>query len=279
LPLGHWENFRIENNKLLADVVIDGKSELELTYIRKIENGDIKGATIGADPIKWNTQGDVLICELCSLFEISLEALPGNLNALALKKDNQIIKLSNENAQLVLPQLNQTTNMKQIALKLGLSESATEGEIINAIGSIQLKQTQADSFVQQVLKGADKDLNEEQKGIFIELSKTSPEKALQFIALNKKAEEVSDEVSDDDENDEQEGTAVTKKAKVKKDISLSSLIKQNNGKQPEPGASDKTCYDYLQKHNSIELSRIHKDEPKKYAKLAADYQNGIRYKE
>lgn len=42
-------------------------------------------------------------------------------------------------------------------------------------------------------------------------------------------------------------------------------------------SNEKETYDYLQKHNAVELSRIRTEEPEKYAALAKEYAQGVRY--
>lgn len=283
VPLGHWENLRFDGNKLLGDLVINGDNERERGYISKIESGDIKGASVGLDPIVWNSEPALLQqgqtrpwLDKSELYEASLAPLPGNKNALALKHSGSLIVLNDGNKNII-PDLKIENEMKKIALKLGLNEDASEGEILNAIVAIQLKNAQADAFQKEVLKDAEKDLSEEQKGIFVELAKTSPVQALQFINLNKKADTAED-TEEGEEGEGEEDETPAKKKTVKKDVTLKSLIKEGVAlKRAGEPEGDKGCYDYLQKHNPQELARIHKEEPKKYAKLAADYGNGIRY--
>jgi HK97 family phage prohead protease len=276
VPLGHWENFRIDNGRLMADLIIEGESAEEKEYIRKIENGDLKGASIGADPIKWNNDDSVLLkgqtaplLEECDLFEISITPLPGNTNALCLKHEGSMIRLNSNNNKNIIPELKTKTDMKSIALKLGLSETATENEILSAIASIQLSNTQATTFRDNVLKGAEEGLSEDQKGIFLTLSKTDPAQALKFVQLSKTTTE--EEVVEGAET----VTTTPAKTTVVKDVKVSTMLRK-----PVAAASadGKDTYDYLQKHNAVELARIHTEEPEKYQQLAADYQKGIRYK-
>lgn len=50
VPIGHWENIKLNSKgQWEAEIVIDGADEREKMYIRKIENGDIKGASFGLD--------------------------------------------------------------------------------------------------------------------------------------------------------------------------------------------------------------------------------------
>ena len=242
---------------------------MEKRYITKIENGDIKGASIGADPLVWNNDATQLkqgqtrpTLEECELFEASITPLPGNTNSLCLKREDGVVTLSAANVNLHIPLLNKHADMKAIALKLGLSETATENEILTAIGAIQLARKNAEDFTTNILTEAEKDLSEDQKGIFVELSKTNPTQALKFVQLSKPAAPAA--------------TATTTTT-VNQDVSVSQMIKLGNSAGAAT-ATDEDSYDYLQKKNPVELARIHKEEPDKYKELAKAYGNGVRYK-
>lgn len=266
VPLGHWENLRVENNRLLAELIINGDNDREKNYINKIENNDIKGASIGADPITWTEEQFYLVHGQtrptlidCDLFEASITPLPGNTSALALKHNGSMISLNNNNLN-ILPSLNEK-NMKKIALKLGLAENATENEIVDAIEKLQLAKTNAEGVTLQLIKDAETGLEGDDKEMFITLSKSNINQALKF-AEKVKATAQSNE------------TAEQQQPVVVKDVKLSTLINRQNNKVEE----GKDCFDYLQKHNKVELARIRKEEPEKYVQLAKDYEAGVRYK-
>ncbi len=267
LPLGHWENFRVENSKLVGDLIIEGANELEKEYIRKIENGDIKGASIGADPLAWNSDAAQLTTGQtrptlidCELFEVSITALPGNKNSLCLKRPDGVITLTDENVNSFIPLLKTEHDMKAIALKLGLSETATENDILTAIGTVQLAKTNAEAFNASVLAEAEKDLTPEQKEIFVTLSKANPAQALAYVKLSTPVMATL------------ESTVDKKGATI---VNLIKAGKQANGDAVSEDAKD--SFDYLQKKNPVELARIHKEDPTKYAQLAAEYGKGVRY--
>lgn len=281
IPLGHWENFKVDGVKLYADLVIEGANEIEKTYIRKIQNGDIKGASIGADPITWNNdpqklqQGQTMPwLEESDLFEISLTALPGNSNALALKKDGSIVRLNSSNTKLFIPQIKNEPDMKQIALKLGLHENATENEILNALVAVQLKAAHAEAMQKVIEDNVASQLEGEHKTFFVQLSKTNLAEAMTFLTLHKK---VATEIEDTVETTAPAGSAQT--AKVIKNIPVSALLKKGaNLKEVDEDAEGKNTFDYLQRHNTVELNRIRKEEPEKYAQLTKAYGEGVRYK-
>jgi len=275
LPVGHWENIRVEGTKLKATLVIEGANDRERDVIRKIENGDLRGASIGSDPKTWSeeplylksgqTKPTLIACEL---FEISITALPSNKNALCLKRDGEPVKLNSTNIGNILPDIKPKYNMKAIALKLGLLESATEGEIVEAINRVQLSQKNSEQVTKEVLDKAAEGLEPAQKEIFVTLCATNAKQAITYAESVKASAHPA-------EGDSAETTPPVP-ATLKKDVKVSELIKL--GKKPGAVTADeKDCFDYLQKHDPVELKRIHQEEPDKYAKLARDYQKGVRY--
>lgn len=282
IPLGHWENLRVENNKLLGDLIINGDNEREKNYIKKIENGDIKGASIGADAITWSEDPAILVqgqtrptLTESDLFEASITPLPGNTNALALKHNGSLIALNATNTNDIIPSLKKETDMKAIALKLGLPETATENEILAAIGKVQLKATQSEGLQKLVAESAE-GLSEDDKEIFIELSNSNPEKAAKFLKAHKKSVETRNET---ETTETSVIPASEKPVAIKKDVSIASLVQsgKTNLSKKENADEGKDTYDYLQKHNPVELKRIHAEEPERYAELAKGYANGVRY--
>lgn len=272
-PIGHWENLRKENGKLLGDVVIEGADAREKEIIRKIENGDIKGASYGADPLVWNDDPLQLMqgqtrptLERCQIFEVSVTPLPSNQAALALKKDGQVVMLNANKTNNIVPELKlkQHPEMKAIALKLGLPETATEAEILAAIGSVQLSKQNAETLSQKVLDKAGEGLEADQKETYVILSKANPEHALKFAESCKAAQiQMAAEAV-------QPGQGV----KLQKDVKVSDLIQTAKGKSAQGGEAK--TFDWLRKNNPVELARIAKEDPDTYEQLTADYVKGVR---
>lgn len=280
-PIGHWENPRVVDNEILADLVIEGADDREKMYIRKIENGDIKGASMGLDPFEWSEdplalkQGQTRpTLEKSELYEGSITPLPANKASLALKKkQGSVIVLSDEgDLNNIIPNLKPQNDMKQIALKLGLSENATEQEILTKIIELSAKAANAEAMQKVIEEQVTEGLTEDQKAFFVSLSKTNFPEAMKFLSLNKKAEAAEDAP--------EAGTVAQQPAaKVVKDVKVSTMLNRANAAAAsQPSNEGKETFDYLRKHNSAELARIRKDEPEKYAQLAKEYENGVRYK-
>lgn len=277
-PIGHWENLRVQDGKLLGDVVIEGADDREKMYIRKIENGDIKGASGGFDPFVWNDSPEVLkqgqtrpVLDECELFEGSITPLPGNQSALALKNESSLIVLNATN-QNIIPNLKTEPDMKQIALSLCLSETATEQQITEAVKLLLSKAANVDAMQKVIEEHVASKLEGKQKDFFISLSKTNMQEAMNFLALNKTAEAVEETPAATTT-----GTpaATTGKTAVVKDVKVSTMLQRGNAAAAP--AENKECLDYLRKHNPTELARIRKDDPEQYAQLAREYNEGVRY--
>lgn len=187
------------------------------------------------------------------------------------------MKLNSTNTVLFIPTTTTKieNDMKAIALKLGLPETATEAEILSAIGTVQLKASNAEQLQNTILQEAEVGLTDEQKEMFVELKKTNPAVALKY-ANSVKANDTTEEGTVNP-NGSKKPVANTK---VVKDVKVSALLKKGlkpGGENDEEEFTGKNSFDYLQRKNPTELARIRKEEPEKYARLTADYGKGLRY--
>jgi hypothetical protein len=91
LPIGRWENIRIEENRLLADPVFDENDKFAQLIKSKVENDLIKGCSIGINRIevsddpklleKGQTRATITKSEL---YEASIVDMPSNKNTVRL---------------------------------------------------------------------------------------------------------------------------------------------------------------------------------------------------
>lgn len=89
--IGRWENLRKEDNKLYADAIFDTKSEKGKEVARQVEQGFLRGASIGITYQKEDLKNGVL--EKCQLYEISIVDIGSNPNALKLYDTTEIATL------------------------------------------------------------------------------------------------------------------------------------------------------------------------------------------
>lgn len=93
--IGAWENLRKEDGKLYADAIFDTESERGKEVARQVEQGFLRGASIGITYQKEDLKNGVL--EKCKLYEISIVDLGSNPNALKLYNDTEFASLYFEN--------------------------------------------------------------------------------------------------------------------------------------------------------------------------------------
>ncbi len=275
VPLGHWENLELKGDELYAELVIEGANEAEKEYIRKIENGDLKGCSMGLDPLEWSDASEYIkqgqrISTLTKsvLFEVSITPLPSNKAAMSLKHKGSLITLTDED-NTFLPTLKTTHDMKEIAILLGLAETATDAQVRAKITELQLKATNGDAAVEFLkAEGSKRLVDDTSKKQFESLCATAAGAAVSFLALAAPA--TAEAVPGAD------GAEPLKPAVVK-DIQLSKVVQAAKDDGGADAADPKKTFDYLQRHNVAELTRIKNSEPDNYAKLAADYAAGVRY--
>lgn len=187
LPLGKWINIRIEGEaskrKLMGDPVFDEKDPFALSIKQKVDDGFICMASAGFSDYVWSdaieyrlkgqTRQTLIRCRLC---EASIVDIGSDDGALALYKDGQMITLAAGGENKEIPIFNNNNNektendMKAIALKLGLPETATEQEILDKISiclayqtQIQTLQTELDGIKLSAITNAVKKATKEKK--------------------------------------------------------------------------------------------------------------------
>ena len=208
LPIGIWENIRVDGNKLVADANFDLSDPFAKKIADKVEKGFLRMASLGASVEEASSDLSLLVpgqiretITKCIAQEASIVDIGGNNNAFALSNDcgcalyfdGNIINLSNssENTIKLLNTNQPKKDMKKIALALGLSEDASEENIIAAIianktavetAKIQLAKIQDDRIKEVVSKGiAERKFTDADKDKYIQLCKTDIELGTNII--------------------------------------------------------------------------------------------------
>lgn len=151
LPIGRWENIRVEGTQILADAVFDDKDERAAAIMGKVDRDFMRAASIGAWP--GETSGDpayMLAGQLyptvtkCIAREASICTIGSNHNALALyDKNNKLIDLSDK-SQLIklfdtatgISPIKTNHNMSILTGLLNLSDSASEQAVADEVRKI-----------------------------------------------------------------------------------------------------------------------------------------------
>jgi hypothetical protein len=146
LPIGKWDNIRVENGKLIADPNFDMDDEFAAKIARKWENGYLNATSVAhtfdkvSDDIMYIVDGQTLATVIeWEVLEASIVDIPG---------DKEAIKLSHGNDPLsILPLIKKVKtdldmDLKTIALSLGLPATATEAEVNAKITALQNTQVE-----------------------------------------------------------------------------------------------------------------------------------------
>jgi HK97 family phage prohead protease len=154
LPIGIWKNLRIEDRKLLGEPCFDMDDKFAAKIAKKVEKGYINAASIGIEILELSDALEDIISgqtrktvKRSELLEVSLTDIPANANSVSLYDGGNIIELTangvNSAIGLIINknQIKNEQNMKLIALKLGLSENATEVELLAKVQELQELQT------------------------------------------------------------------------------------------------------------------------------------------
>lgn len=210
------------------------------------------------------------------LQEISIVDMGGNDNALKLYKDNGD---DFEIEELNLKQPKNMNDLKTIALSLGLGAEATETEVLSAIATLKSDKDKAETEL-ETLAQAEKDAKEEEAKKLITDASAKLKLEGDAKANFEKSQTALFLVDHANAKGSLEmlvsGLVKETPAKDDKSIALGKFMKDVIGDNNK-GADATLSYDYLQKHNTVELKRIKNEEPETYAELVKNYAKGVRY--
>ena len=162
LPIGRWENIRVEGDSILADAVFDDGDERSRQIAGKVDRGFLKAASIGARPVMFSDdpstwlpgQREPTVTKWIAR-EASICSIGANYHSLALyDAENRVIDLSSpgvlislSGSRTVLPvepdTKNVSTMLNQNNLKMnlrrffGLNDAASEDAVIEAAESVK----------------------------------------------------------------------------------------------------------------------------------------------
>lgn len=166
LPIGRWENIRIEKGKLLADAVFDENDEFAMRIADKVENNFIKMASVGITVLAISEEPKYLkpgqtrsTVTKWKPREASIVDMGANDNAMALAfydENGDPLNMSQDGSQeipvklLSVTNTNQTENEMELKVAmitlLGLAAAATDEQLSAKVKEVldQNKQLAAD---------------------------------------------------------------------------------------------------------------------------------------
>ena len=211
MPIGRMENLRIDGDRLIGTPVFDENDEFAKQIASKWENGFLRMASAGIEIVETSDAPEHLLqgqtratITRCKLEEVSIVDIGGNDEALQLygtdgklmtlasgeNCDHLPLLLNKEHAEGTAPEAsfnNQNNNNsmnKEILQLLGLSETASEQEAVNALRLLKEKADKAESLqlasINALVDGAvaDKRITADKKEHFVNLGKSSGIEAL-----------------------------------------------------------------------------------------------------
>lgn len=146
--IGYMKDLRVENGEITGEPVFDEATELSRQCKKQFEVGSLRMVSCGLDPIETSDAAELLVegqtrptLTKCRLVEVSLVDIGANDDAIVMKGDGTVIELGKD-GDCTLPLLNnqlkeETMDLKAIALKLGLAETADESAILQKIAELQ----------------------------------------------------------------------------------------------------------------------------------------------
>ena len=152
LPVGRWENLRINNQgHLLGDVVFDMEDEFAAKVARKVANGFLNACSVAVNPVEMSDDpNDVLPGQTSmtvtrsKLMECSIVDLPGQSEAVKLRCN------SGDTPTIPLIKRNLNPHMELINIKLGLDKSATSDDVLAKIDELQTQLRAAQAKANEV---------------------------------------------------------------------------------------------------------------------------------
>lgn len=290
--IGKWENLKKKSGKLVGEPIIDDKEKFAATIKGKVDRGFLRMASIGIQIIETSSDPKHLLngqtrptVTKCVLREISIVDEGANDNALQLYSETGTpIELSTGLTEIPeLQKLNfkneiNMSQLKSVALALGLAADATEPDVLSALATLKTGKTDAETKL-KTIEDAQKELKTKEAKDLV--GKASAVLKLEGDAKTSFETAYSALFAADHDNTK---TAVesllsgagTTKPDNKGAVVLSTFMKDVKGNAATEG-SDAPSFDYLQKKNPTELARLKADEPDTYQQLVADYATGVRH--
>jgi len=198
LPIGNMTNLRIEGDALIGTPMFDETDEFARSIKSKWDAGVLRMCSPGIDMVASSEEEQYLLpgqkyatITKSKLIEISIVDIGANDDALVLSHNGRTLNLKAGEGINFLPLIKKESRMKTIALKLGLSENATEQEVLESIGGLQqttrtaeglrgeletLKLSHVNSIVETAV--TEKRITAAQKEHFVTLGKTMGSESL-----------------------------------------------------------------------------------------------------
>ena len=196
--IGTMTDIRVEKGEITGIPVFDEATELSRQCKKQWEFGSLRMVSIGIDVLEMSDRPEHLVAGQTAptvtrskIFEVSVVDIGANDNAIVMRHEGKQITLGRD-SENPLPRLNNKPQnqqsqmeLKTIALKLGLPETADESAVLAKIGELQTTAAEAEQLkkdksaleLAQVTNAVDLAIKEnrltaDKKEHFIELGKS-----------------------------------------------------------------------------------------------------------
>ena len=258
--IGYMKDIEVKDGEITGEPVFDCATELSRQCKKQWEVGSLRMVSIGIDVLELSEDPDKLIAGQTAptitrskIYETSIVDIGANNNAIVMRRDGKQITLGKDSDN-PLPRLNnkpqtstQQMELKTIALKLGLPETADEtavlakiGELNNSVAEVeQLRKDKESLTLAQVTSAVETAIKE---------SRLTPDKKAHFVNLGK--------------------TIGIDSLKATLDA-MSPSVKLSAALHPSSGtpATSQTTYAKLSEVPEAELRKMHDENPSEYRRL------------
>ena len=268
-----------EGDQLLAYITFDTDNDFAAKIENKVKGDFIRMCSMYAEIIEASSDPALVLSgqkyetiTKCKLVEISIVDIGGNDDAIRLSANGTTpkIKLLNQKSEYKM------SEFKTIALALGKPADTSEEVLLSTVNELKLAKENADNQTK------------EWKDKYVALQKTEATKMVdKAVALGLIPEDIKDVQIQAFESDFDGQSAKLSKLITDKEAenaidgvqgAINSAVQLSKGLKGKTNAANTDeSFDYLQKHNAVELSRIRTEEPQKYAQLVKGYVEGVRY--
>lgn len=256
--IGYVKDLTVKDGEVTGELMFDEASELSVRCKKQYEFGSLKMVSAGLDILETSEDPELLVQGQTSptitkskLFEVSLVDIGANDDAIVLQRDGRKITLGRD-SEHPLPMLNHNKGLKQmeqkqLALQLGLPETATEADINARLGELKSAQEENETLRQEkaalTLAGitalvekavGEKRIAPDKKDEFINLGKEFGKEKLELVI-----------------------------AAMAPQVKLSAVI----GHQGGAAARQSSAYRKLSDVPSAELLTLRKEQPEEYKRL------------
>ncbi len=157
--IGYVKDLKVADGEVTGELMFDEATELSVRCKKQYAFGSLKMVSAGLDILETSEEPELLVqgqtCPTITrskLFEVSLVDIGANDDAIVLQKDGKKITLGKD-SECPLPMLNNNNQkqmeQKQLALQLGLPETATEADINAKLGELKAAKEENEKLQQE----------------------------------------------------------------------------------------------------------------------------------